>query len=429
MSNRWALGPFRSRSFRFQLPADLCTAWALEMETLILGWYVLVQTGSVFMLTVFGALLYLGSLATPLLGTLGDRLGLRRVLSVMRLLYALLAAVIFLLAITGRLNAVAVLVMAGLASFIRTSDIGMRSALIGATVPAQHFVAAMGISRTTSDSAKIAGALVGAGVFALFGMASAYAAITLIHLLGAALTLQVDAGRPRQTAPTAQRPSPWHDLKEGLLYVWRTPQLLAAMSVAALVNLTAFPLTVGLMPYIARDVFSLDQRGLGWLVASFASGALIGSLVMSVWGARLRPARAMLATCVVWHLCLVGFVMTNNLPFAMLSLLAAGAAQSMGMLALSIILLRTSDERFRGRIMGVRMLAIYPLPVGLLIAGGLIPHLGFTLTAHLLLASGLLLLVAIALRWRQDLLWRDAKGNARSVAAWSGTANGVARET
>ena len=43
---RWPfLAPFATRSFRFQWPADLCTAWALEMETLILGWYVLVQTG------------------------------------------------------------------------------------------------------------------------------------------------------------------------------------------------------------------------------------------------------------------------------------------------------------------------------------------------------------------------------------------------
>ena len=33
-----ALTPFRTRSFRYQWPADLCTAWALEMETLILGW-------------------------------------------------------------------------------------------------------------------------------------------------------------------------------------------------------------------------------------------------------------------------------------------------------------------------------------------------------------------------------------------------------
>ena len=42
-----ALAPFRIRNYRFQWPADLLTSWAFEMETLILGWYVLVETGAV----------------------------------------------------------------------------------------------------------------------------------------------------------------------------------------------------------------------------------------------------------------------------------------------------------------------------------------------------------------------------------------------
>jgi hypothetical protein len=36
------LAPFQVRSFRFQYPADLLTSWGTEMETLILGWYILV---------------------------------------------------------------------------------------------------------------------------------------------------------------------------------------------------------------------------------------------------------------------------------------------------------------------------------------------------------------------------------------------------
>ena len=42
MSGIAALAPFRTRSFRFQWPPDLCTARALEMVTLILVWYGLV---------------------------------------------------------------------------------------------------------------------------------------------------------------------------------------------------------------------------------------------------------------------------------------------------------------------------------------------------------------------------------------------------
>lgn len=417
-----ALAPFRTRAFRLQWPADLCTAWALEMETLILGWYVLVESGSVVMLTVFGALLFVGTLVSPLLGTLGDRIGLRRVLAGMRLWYALLAGVILVLAATQRLDPMWVLAMAFAVGLVKPSDIGMRTALVSATVPATQLVAAIGVSRTTQDSARIGGALAGAGFMASLGMVSAYALIVALYLAGVLLTL-LSGSRGRPAAKRAlsadsassapQRPSPWRELQEGLQHVWHTPRLRAAMAVAALVNLCAFPLSGGLMPYIARDVFHLDQRGLGWLVASFASGALLGSLFMGVVGARLRPARTMLLTVALWYLCLMGLALPLGVLMAMMLYLAAGFTQSVSMLALSVILLRTSEERFRGRVMGVRMLAIYTLPIGLLAAGGLIPRIGFDRMVLGYTLTGLTVIAAIAYAWRAELLPREARANAR----------------
>src|SRR6267154_3655994 len=66
-----ALAPFRIRNYRFQWPADLLTSWAFEMETLVLGWYVLVETGSVLLLTLLVSLNYVGTLAAPLFGVVG----------------------------------------------------------------------------------------------------------------------------------------------------------------------------------------------------------------------------------------------------------------------------------------------------------------------------------------------------------------------
>ena len=410
---RPALAPFRTRSFRIQWPADLGTAWALEMETLILGWYVLVESGSVGLLTLFGALMYGGTLLSPLLGTLGDRLGLRRVLASMRLGYALLAAVILWLSATGRLQPGLVLGVAFLAGLIKPTDIGLRTALVSASVPPAHLVAAMGISRTTQDSARIGGALAGAGFMASLGLASAYVAITVLYLVGALLTMR-SGGAATRPAPAAGGPaSPWRDLKDGLQHVWRTPSLRAAMLLAALVNLCAFPLSGGLMPYIARDVFGLSQQGLGWLVASFAGGALVGSIAVSALGARLRPARTMLLTCVLWYLCLLGLAGSVSVPLAMALFMGAGLNQSLSMVCLAIILLRTSDQRFRGRVMGVRMLAIYTLPLGLLAAGALIPVIGFAGLVGAYGGLGLLLTAVIAWVWRQPLLDKDAPANQR----------------
>ncbi len=446
-----ALEPFRTRSFRYQWPADLCTAWALEMETLILGWYVLVESGSVVLLTLFGALMYVGTLLAPLMGTLGDRLGLRRMLAGMRFSYAALATVILWLAATQQLEPSRVLAVAFVVGLIKPTDIGMRTALVGASVPPAQLVAAMGISRTTQDSARIGGALAGAGFMASFGLASAYVAITALYVLGAVLTQR--SGRPAQGAhhapglpnetPHAQAPIPaseppsrsalaahastvpaavpggapaasaWRDLKDGLLYVWRTPALRAAMALAALVNLCLFPFSGGLMPYIAKDVFQLDQRGLGWLVASYAAGALMGSLALSAWGERLRPGRTMLVGCVLWHLSLLCLAWPVSVGAATALFLAAGLNQSLSMVSLSIILMRLTQPQLRGRIMGVRMLAIYTLPIGLLGAGALIPRWSFQGVVSLYVGLGLCLTTWIAWAWRHELWSANAPANSR----------------
>ncbi|MGZ3297284.1 MAG: MFS transporter, partial [Xanthobacteraceae bacterium] len=76
-------------------------------------------------------------------------------------------------------------------------------------------------------------------------------------------------------------------------------------------------------------------------------------------------------------------------------------------------LMRTASEHFRGRVMGVRMLAIYSLPLGLLAAGSLIEAIGFAATATLYPAAGLTLMLAIVLHWRADLWHLHAPANAK----------------
>jgi hypothetical protein len=65
----------------------------------------------------------------------------------------------------------------------------------------------------------------------------------------------------------------------------------------------------------------------------------------------------------------------------------------------------------RGRVMGVRMLAIWGLPLGLLAAGPLIAHLGYAATTLLYTGVGLAATFAIGYGWRQALWHRSATAN------------------
>lgn len=402
------LGPFRVRSFRFQWPADLLTSWAFEMETLILGWYVLVETGSVLWLTAFGALQFLGTLFAPMIGVMADRIGHRPVLCAMRASYAALAAIIAALALTGGLTPVVVLVVAIVAGLVRPSDIGMRNALIAATMPPPLLMAAVGIGRTTADSARVLGALTGAGLAAWLGLAHAYLAITLLYLASFALSLGTG---PTPRHPGAALSTPLRDLVDGFAHVGRTPALLAAVSLAFLVNLSAFPLSGGLLPFVARDVYGIDRTGLGLLSASFAAGALVGSLLVGLVGTRVQAGRAMILAALVWYALLLVFARTEDALLGMVLLALAGFVQSLSLSPLVVLMLRAAGDAYRGRVMGARMLAIYGLPIGLFAAGPLIERLGFADTATLYAGVGLACTALIGLVWRRALWPRQAPAN------------------
>jgi hypothetical protein len=67
----------------------------------------------------------------------------------------------------------------------------------------------------------------------------------------------------------------------------------------------------------------------------------------------------------------------------------------------------------RGRVMGVRMLAVYGRSLGLLLSGPLVEHAGFAVTGSLYSALGIVFTLLIAVRWRAHLWDAASVANAR----------------
>jgi MFS family permease len=397
--------PFKVRSFRFQWPADLAASLAFEMEVLVLGWYVLVESGSVMMLVLYGALQFFGSVFSPMFGVAGDRLGYRTLFLLTRGVYTALAALVMVLAFMSLLTPYLVIAVAAIVGMIRPSDNMMRYALVGQTVPAEQLTGALGISRMTADSARIVGALAGVGTVAQFGMAAAYVVIALLYLCSFLFSAGV-ADKESSATPRVKR-SAFGELTAAFKYVWTRPDLLGAVSLAFLVNFFAFPFTLGLLPYIAKNIFEVGQAGLGALSASFALGALLGSLVLGLNRFSLGTGRAMLVTAGLWFACLLWFGFLTELLTGMFVLLCVGFVQSLSMTPLAAVMLRGTEPAFRGRVMGMRMLAIWGLPAGLLVAGPLIDWIGYQGVVWVYNSLGIALTICIGWRWR-GALWDKA---------------------
>jgi MFS family permease len=409
-----ALAPFRIRNYRFQWPADLLTSWAFEMEAIILGWYVLVTTGSVLALTVLVSLNYIGTLAAPLFGVFGDRIGHRNLLAGMRVVYVLNAIAMTTLTLNGLLTPTWLFVLASILGFVRPSDLGVRGALVANTIPHQHLTTAMSVSRTTMDTARLAGALSGAGLFATVGMGRAYIAVSCLYIVSTLLTLGIASAAAARPGATADKPlpSPLQDLREGIAYTWKMPRMQAVMWIAFFTNFTAYPITNGLLPYAARNIFGTDETGLGYMSASYAIGSLTASVLLSIRSAH-RLGRLVICCTLGWYVMLLLYAQATSFNVGITLLTMIGFVQSFAMIGVAVILLRTASEHMRGRVMGVRMMVIYGLPIGLLIAGSLIEKVGFAASASLYAVLGVVFMLVVAIRWREDLWNLDAPANTR----------------
>jgi predicted MFS family arabinose efflux permease len=242
-------------------------------------------------------------------------------------------------------------------------------------------------------------------------MAAAYAIVVALYVCSAALILRIPARR--SPAGSTPRASPWRDLADAARAVWRAPAQLAVLLLAFLVNFTVFPFTIGLLPYVAREVYGVSQVDLGYLAASAGMGAIAASLLLSGIGGTVRPARMLVTFAVLWHVLVIAFGHSSGMAAGTVLLALIGMCSGMCMLPMAVLLLRGAPPALRGRIMGMRTQAVYGLPLGLLMAGPLIDRVGFPAAATAYGVAGLICIALIVRRWSSHLWSTSAAGNAR----------------
>ena len=117
---------------------------------------------------------------------------------------------------------------------------------------------------------------------------------------------------------------PLAELKAGFAYIRTVPIVVVVIALAFLVNLTGFPVTMGLLPVLARDVFGLDENGLARMSATVAAGALAGSVFVAVAMRNARPERVMLASLALWHVLIMVLAQTASVTVAFACLALIG---------------------------------------------------------------------------------------------------------
>ncbi len=391
----------KGKGFAILWGSDLAVSSAEFLELFILSWYVLQKTESPTILGIYAALRFTGTLFAPLLGVLVDHFGLRRSFNLSRSIFFILSFILAAIFLLEEPSILVILFMSALLGVMRSTDLITRQSVLTHMVSQGELQNAVALSRMGRDLTQIIVPIAAGFLLSALGTEVTYLGVVILYALSVVLSLMIPKF-PRIMFDT--KSNMWGFFTEGLSYIKSYPFLIALLLIAFIVNLTAFPLNHALLAVISNSMFDTDATGFGIIMGGYSAGALLGSLWISYFSEMRRPSRLMVFGCIFWHVAIFSIAFSTYFYVSVSIVLLAGIFQSFSMVIMAMLILRYTSEGMRSRVLGVRQLAVYGLPLGLVISGFVSEN--FDVVAALIgnAVVGLLLLAFVLITWPRPLL-------------------------
>ena len=391
----------KGKGFAILWGSDLAVSSAEFLELFILSWYVLQKTESPTILGIYAALRFTGTLFAPLLGVLVDHFGLRRSFNLSRSIFFILSFILAAIFLLEEPSILVILFMSALLGMMRSTDLITRQSVLTHMVSQGELQNAVALSRMGRDLTQIIVPIAAGFLWSSLGTEVTYLGVVILYALSVVLSLMIPKF-PRIMFDT--KSNMWGFFTEGLSYIKSYPFLIALLLIAFIVNLTAFPLNHALLAVISNSMFDTDATGFGIIMGGYSAGALLGSLWISYFSEMRRPSRLMVFGCIFWHVAIFSIAFSTYFYVSVSIVLLAGIFQSFSMVIMAMLILRYTSEDMRSRVLGVRQLAVYGLPLGLVISGFVSEN--FDVVAALIgnAVVGLLLLTFVLVTWPRPLL-------------------------
>jgi len=362
-------------------------------ERVVVGWFVLDQTDSVFLAAAtFAVRSAPFMLLAPIAGAVSDRVDRRRLLLATSLLRGAVVAAMGVLALGDAPPVWAMLVLISIAGVGSAFEMPSTQALITDLVPRRDAMNAVALYSTGMRVVGVVGGLA-AGV-----MTDAFSpSMALFASAGAVVVGGIVMQTVRRPATAGGRGrlgvrSVLGEAVEGLRLMSRTQVVAALLVLAVFVEIFGFS-HGALLPAVAKNTLGVGATGLGALTLMAGVGSVAGAALLSLLGDYRRKGLLILAVAVGYGLALIAFSRSGLFPLSLVLIAGVGMAAAMFDAMQWVLLQVNVPDGFRGRAIGGWVFAIGFGWIGHLLLGAAAEQIGVQWT---LTASGAAVLVAAA---------------------------------
>ena len=150
--------------------------------------------------------------------------------------------------------------------------------------------------------------------------------------------------------------STWQSVKEGIQYVYKTKEILGALSLDLFAIL--FGGAAALIPVFARDILHTGPVGFGWLNSATDIGSIISVTALTIVPLRKKQGKILLYAVAGFGCFIILFAVSKFFWLSFIALLFSGILDGISMIVRGTILQLKSPDNLRGRVMSVNSMFI-----------------------------------------------------------------------
>ncbi len=222
------------------------------------------------------------------------------------------------------------------------------STVLASVVPRPLLQNATTWSQGSWLSASVTGHASGGFLIALIGNTGTL--IVICSLLSIAFCILTQL-KPKPAMQQTGEKKTWESVKEGIGFVFKTKELLAAFSLDMFAVL--FGGAVAMVPVYARDILKIGPMGFGWLNAAIDIGAICIVILLTIYPMKKAQGKKLLLAVAGFGICIILFALSKWFILSFVALLLAGMLDGVSVVVRGTVMQLKTPDHMRGRVSSV----------------------------------------------------------------------------
>jgi MFS family permease len=354
-----AYAVLKIKDFRFFVSARFMLTFAIQMQSVVVGWQVYEITHDVLSLGLIGLAEAIPFIASAIFaGYVADRFNRQMVMVVSILVYLLGAMLLLVYSLgyqlfIGVVGVFPLYVVVFLTGIARAFFYPAQLALMAQLVPRNLYANSSTWNSTIWHIAAVGGPAAGGLIYGFAGKQAAYGAVVFFVILSFIIFMRIARYHNQHNL----KGEPFlQSLSTGVKFVFGNQIILGALSLDMFAVL--FGGAVAMLPVFASEILFVGPQGLGFLRAAPAFGAIIMAIILAYKPPLKKAGMYLFAMVGVFGLTTIGFAISTNFYLSILLLVLCGMADNVSVIIRSTIIQIMTPDSMRGRVAAVNSIFV-----------------------------------------------------------------------